>query len=137
MFRRECFEDIGGYIPREIGGIDLVAVTTARMKGWQTKTFVDKPYIHQRRMGTATASLWKTPLKYGVTDYVLGCHPLWESVRCVYQMSRPPLVIGGVLRYIGFVWAWLKRSEKQVSADFVRFRRSEQMGRLRMLLRLR
>ena len=34
MFRRECFEQIGGYIPRKIGGIDLVAVITARMKGW-------------------------------------------------------------------------------------------------------
>ena len=33
MFRRECFEEIGGYVPVKIGGIDLVAVLTARMKG--------------------------------------------------------------------------------------------------------
>ncbi|NHJ86148.1 MAG: excinuclease ABC subunit A [Asgard group archaeon] len=35
MFRSACFKDIGGYIPIEGGGIDWVAVTTARMKGWR------------------------------------------------------------------------------------------------------
>ena len=39
LFRRECFEEIGGYIPIKGGGIDWVAVTTARMKGWKTRTF--------------------------------------------------------------------------------------------------
>jgi glycosyltransferase involved in cell wall biosynthesis len=36
LFRRECFEDIGGYIPNKAGGIDWIAVTTARMKGGKT-----------------------------------------------------------------------------------------------------
>ena len=31
LFRRECFETIGGYIPLKGGGIDLTAVVTARM----------------------------------------------------------------------------------------------------------
>jgi len=42
LFRHECFEAIGGYIPIKGGGIDWVAVTTARMKGWKTKTFTEK-----------------------------------------------------------------------------------------------
>src|SRR5574337_1133569 len=37
LFRRECFEDVGGYIPIKGGGVDWVAVTTARMKGWKTQ----------------------------------------------------------------------------------------------------
>jgi len=45
MFRRECFEEIGGYIPIQCGGIDWVAVTTARMKGWKTRTFTEKTYF--------------------------------------------------------------------------------------------
>jgi GT2 family glycosyltransferase len=137
MFRRECFEEIGGYVPREIGGVDLVAVTTARMKGWQTRTFLEKPYIHQRPIGTATTSVWKTRLKYGVTDYVLGCHPLWECARCLYQMSRRPVVLGGASRFAGFIWAWLKGSQRQVPPDFIRFRQEEEIGRLLTLLRLR
>jgi poly-beta-1,6-N-acetyl-D-glucosamine synthase len=32
LFRRKCFEEIGGYVPMKTGGVDLVAVITARMK---------------------------------------------------------------------------------------------------------
>ena len=39
LFRRECFEEIGGYVPNVAGGIDWIAVTTARMKGWKTRSF--------------------------------------------------------------------------------------------------
>ena len=33
LFRRECFEDIGGFVPIRFGGEDSVAETMARMKG--------------------------------------------------------------------------------------------------------
>lgn len=130
LFRRECFAEIGGYVPRKVGGVDLVAVTTARMKGWQTRTFVEKPYVHHRQMGTATASVWKAPFKVGRADYLLGSHPLWEFARCIYQTTRPPILIGGALRLVGYVWAMVSPAEKQVPAEFVQFRRQEQMRRL-------
>src|SRR5579863_968715 len=131
LFRRECFEDVGGYLPRKIGGIDMVAVTSARMKGWQTRTFPEKPYEHHRRMGTATAKFWFTPFKVGRADYVLGSHPLWEFARCIYQTTRPPILVGGSRRLAGYTWAMLSGVEKQVPADCVQFRRKEQMRRLR------
>jgi biofilm PGA synthesis N-glycosyltransferase PgaC len=130
LFRRECFEDIGGYIPREIGGIDLVAVTSARMKGWETRTFLEKPYVHHRKMGTATANFWKAPFKVGKKDYALGSHPLWHLARCIYQTTQPPILLNGGLRLAGFVSMMVRRTEKQVPADFVRFRRNEEMRRL-------
>jgi biofilm PGA synthesis N-glycosyltransferase PgaC len=130
VFRRQCFEDIGGYIPRKIGGVDLVAVTTARMKGWQTRTFLEKPYEHHRRMGTATAKVWTAPFKVGRTDYVLGSHPIWQFVRCIYQTVRPPILLAGGLRLAGFTWAMLSHTEREVPAEFIRFRRREQMSRL-------
>lgn len=49
LFRRECFEEIGGYVPMKSGGIDHVAVITARMKGWKTRTFTDKICLHHRK----------------------------------------------------------------------------------------
>ena len=52
LFTRECFEAIGGYIPIKGGGIDWTAVTTARMKGWETRTFTEKTCLHHRPMGT-------------------------------------------------------------------------------------
>src|SRR5213592_3969027 len=48
LFRRECFEAIGGYQPVKCGGIDLIAVLRARMHGWETRTFTGKYLIHHR-----------------------------------------------------------------------------------------
>jgi len=134
LFRRECFEEIGGFIPREVGGVDLVAVITARMKGWQTRTFTEKPYDHHRKMGRATQSALIVPLKGGRTDYLLGCHPVWEFFRCIYQMSQRPILLSGSLRLLGFTWAMIIQIEKQIPADVVRFRRKEQISRLRKFL---
>jgi biofilm PGA synthesis N-glycosyltransferase PgaC len=131
VFRRDCFEEIGGYVPRKMGGIDLVAVITARMKGWQTRSFPEKTCIHHRKMGTAKQNLWSAAFRGGYGDYRLGTHPLWEFCRSPYQLSQRPLIAGACLRLAGFVWAMATRTDKQVPADLVAFRRQEQMKRLR------
>lgn len=130
LFRRECFEEIGGFVPRKIGGVDLVAVITARMKGWQTRTFLEKPYKHHRKMGTATHNGLIGSFKGGRTDYVLGCHPVWEFFRCIYQLTQPPVLLGGSLRLVGFTWAMVSRVGKEVPAELAQFRGNEQMSRL-------
>lgn len=131
VFRRACFQDVGGYIPREIGGVDLIAVISARMHGWQTRTFPEKPYEHHRRMGTASAGVFKAAFKVGRADYLLGSHPVWEFARSIYQTTRPPMGMGGILRLAGFTWMMVKRAPKQVPPDLIAFRRKEQMRRLR------
>ena len=130
LFRRECFEEVGGYVPIKIGGIDLVAVMTARMKGWQTRTFPEKICLHHRQMGTAKQNSVMVAYRGGKGDYMLGGHPLWEFCRCFYQMTRRPLVLGGLFRLAGFTGAMMSRKEKLVSEDLVLFRRTEQMRRL-------
>ena len=57
LFRRECFEQIGGYVPVKGGCIDHIAVVSARMKGWKTRTFTDMVLLHHRQMGTASQGL--------------------------------------------------------------------------------
>ena len=52
VFRRECYEAIGGYAPVKVGTIDCIAVITARMKGWKTRTFTQKVSLHHRKWGT-------------------------------------------------------------------------------------
>jgi len=49
LFRRECFEAIGGYRPIQAGGIDLVAVISARLHGWKTRTFTERASEHHRK----------------------------------------------------------------------------------------
>ena len=130
LFRRECFEEIGGYVPIKIGGIDLTAVLTARMKGWQTRSFLERTCTHHRKMGTATQPAWRVAFRGGRGDYMLGSHPVWEFCRCIYQMMRQPRLIGGIVRAAGFILAMASRADKPISSDLVRFRRAEQLRRL-------
>jgi biofilm PGA synthesis N-glycosyltransferase PgaC len=134
LFRRECYEEIGGYKPNKMGGIDLVAVLTARMKGWLTKTFTEKTCVHHRKMGKGMHTGWIAYLGYGRGDYQLGGHPIWEIFRAIYQMKNRPFIIGGALRLAGFYWAMLSRMEKIISIELVKFRRKEQMCRLKKFL---
>jgi biofilm PGA synthesis N-glycosyltransferase PgaC len=131
LFRRSCFEQIGGYKPIRTGGVDLVAVITARMNGWQTRTFVEKPYVHFRKMSSAKRSALGIAFDGGRTDYTHGCDPAWQLCRCLYQMTRPPIVVGGAVCLAGFFWAMFTRVEKVVAPEFVEFRKVEQRRRLR------
>ena len=134
LFRRKCFEQIGGYTPIKIGGIDLIAVISARMEGWETRCFLEKTSIHHRKMGTAKQSRLMVAFRGGRGDYLLGTHLLWEFSRTFYQMTKPPVIVGGLARLAGFSWALATRKEKLVPLKFVEFRRAEQMHRLQNYL---
>jgi poly-beta-1,6-N-acetyl-D-glucosamine synthase len=134
VFRRECFEAIGGYVPIKGGSIDHIAVITARMKGWKTRTFTETFCVHHRTIGTAQASAVRARFKYGVKDYAIGNAPLWEAFRTLYQMIRRPLLFGGLALGCGYVWAWLSRVERVMSPELVAFHRREQMLRLKKFL---
>ena len=94
MFRRKCFEEVGGYIPIKGGAIDWIAVTTARMKGWQTRTFLDKASLHHRKLGTGNDSPLMVRFHYGQKAYYVGGHPVWELLRGFFQMREKPLILG-------------------------------------------
>ena len=134
MFRRECFEDIGGYVPIKTGGVDLVAVITARMKGWQTRSFLEKSCEHHRKMGTANHNTFAAAFARGRTDYTHGCDVVWELFRSCYQMTRRPVVIGGSLCLAGYVWGMM-HANKVVSEELVQFRKAEQRRRLMRFFR--
>jgi biofilm PGA synthesis N-glycosyltransferase PgaC len=137
VFRRECFEQIGGYVAVKGGGIDHIAVVTARMKGWKTRTFTGKVCIHHREMGTAQHDVLTARFKVGAKDYAFGNHPVWEVFRTAYQMTKRPLVVGGLVTLIGYSWAGIRRVERPVSPELVMFYRREQMRRLREFLVMR
>lgn len=131
LFRRKCFEDIGGFQPSKLGGVDHIAVITARMKDWKTRTFTDKVCLHHREMGSSGQSHLKAKFKIGTLDYALGGHPLWEVFRTAYQLTKKPYVMGGLAIFTGYFTAKLRRVERPVSNDLVKFRRREQMERLK------
>jgi glycosyltransferase involved in cell wall biosynthesis len=134
LFRRKCFNEIGGYVPLKNGAIDLTAVVTARMKGWRTETFTDRFCVHNRLMGTAQSNLLSAMFKSGYYDYPMGVHPIWQFLRSIYQMSRRPYFLGGAMILSGYCWAMIKRAESPVSAEFIRFRKREQIRWLQEMI---
>ena len=134
LFRRECFEAIGGYVPLRGGGVDLVAVVTARMQGWQTRTFPERVCIHHRIMNSAMNKGLKLKFKWGQSDYRLGSHPAWQFFRGIYQITKPPYVIGGVSILAGYFYSLIMRRPRYVSSEFAAFRGKEQMQNLRNFL---
>jgi glycosyltransferase involved in cell wall biosynthesis len=134
LFRRQCFEEIGGYRPNKAGGIDWMAVTSARMMGWQTRSFREKWFFHHRKLGTAERGRLKSSFSYGEKDYYLGGHPVWEALRVAFRMTRKPYLIDGAALGSGFLWAFLSRQKRAVSKELMKFHRKEQMQKLKAIL---
>ncbi len=137
MFRRACFEAVGGYVPVRGGAVDWIAVTTARMNGWETRTFVERICLHHRQMGTGNDHPWLVRFRYGQKAYYVGGHPFWAFLRGLFQMRDKPWIIGGLLYQCGYWWSFLTRMPRPVSKELIAFHRGEQMRRLRRLPVLR
>jgi glycosyltransferase involved in cell wall biosynthesis len=131
MFRRQCFEDVGGFIPNRGGGVDWIAVTTARMKGWKTRNFLEKRFIHHRPLGTGDKSKLASSFSYGEKDYYLGGSPVWQAFRVLYRMKKKPVFIDGAALAAGYSWAFIRRMPRPVSPELMRFHRGEQMKKLK------
>ena len=137
MFRRECFEAIGGYSPVRSGGVDLIAVLSARAKGWETRTFTERSFVHHRSQNSALHGGLRERIHMGRKDYMLGNHPLWEIFRSIYQMKYRPYGIGGLFLLGSYAWNLARRVERSIPAELMAIRRDDQMKRLTRFLRRR
>src|SRR5215469_4706673 len=134
LFRYECFQDVGGFIPNGAGGVDWIAVTTARMKGWKTRSFAEKRIHHHRPIGTAERNEVSAMYAHGQKDYYLGGSPIWQLFRASYRMTKKPVVLGGAALLLGYCSAAIRRMKRPVSRELMRFHRREQMKKLRTIL---
>lgn len=135
LFRKECWQQIGGYVPHRAGGIDWIAVITARMMGWKTESFREKWFFHHRRLGTAGRGVLAALFNYGQKDYYMGGHPVWEMFRVTYRAAKQPVLLGGLALGSGYCWAFLRRAPRPVSRQLIAFHRKEQMAKLRAILK--
>ena len=133
LFRRECFQEIGGYVPNRAGGVDWIAVMTARMKGWKVRSFSEKRYHHHRTLGTAGRGALRALFSYGEKDYYLGGSPVWELFRVGYRMTKEPILGGGLALLMGYCWAAMRRMKRAVTPELMQFHRREQMKKLKTI----
>jgi glycosyltransferase involved in cell wall biosynthesis len=134
LFRRQCFEQIGGYLALPQGGIDAAAEIMARMRGWKTRTFSELRVLEHRRTGTATAQPLASKVKDGQRFQSLGYGGLFLCLRCVYRLMDRPRVIGSAATLYGYFKGVLNRSPIVLPTDVVKYLRNEQRGKLLRLL---
>jgi len=132
MFRRECYEQIGGYVPQRYGGDDSAAEIMARMHGWKTRSFPQYQVVHHRPTGTAGgASILHARFRQGLTEYGVATHPLFMMAKCMRRaILEKPFFIGSVARLSGFLYGYCTRQKRDFPREAVRFVRAEQMRRL-------
>lgn len=130
MFRRRCFEEIGGYLPLRFGGIDAVAEVMARMCGWQVRSFAELTVHHHGRIGVAERGALSAKWRFGKRDYSMGMHPLFMLLKAISRFRKKPYVIGGLFTMGGYMWSLIRRVKTSIPRDVVEYTRTEQMNRI-------
>lgn len=132
LFRRECFERIGGYMPLKYGGPDWHACVSARMLGWRVRSFPDLPVRHHRPTGMAD-KWYRNCFRQGRMDFTVGSHPIFEIIKCIRRISDEPRLVGSLIRLSGFTWSYCTMEAREVPPEFIEFIREEQVRRVRSL----
>lgn len=129
IFRRECFEQIGGYQGLPWGGIDAAAEITARFYGWQVCKVQLSAY-EQRRTGTAQQNILRYRYREGYKFHSLGYGMFFFFCRCLRGIIFPPILIGSALSAMGFLMARIKRIPISMQTDVIQYLRAEQRRKL-------
>jgi biofilm PGA synthesis N-glycosyltransferase PgaC len=130
LFRRACFEEIGGFLPIAGGGEDAVAEIMARMHGWEVASFAELTVLHYRHTGKETGSRLRVALHEGIKNFLLGYHPLFQAAKSLYRIKEKPYVVGSVLSMTGYLLAAMRRDKKAVPDEVANYLRTEQLARL-------
>jgi biofilm PGA synthesis N-glycosyltransferase PgaC len=123
FFRRECFFDIGGYVP--YGHEDTIALIMARMRGWITRSFPDLRILHHKSAGCTGRPRYRAKYRLGTYDYIMSDCLAWELLRCAKECTDTPFIVGSCLRLTGYFKAMV-RDKKVLPPAVQNFVRQEQ-----------
>lgn len=127
MYRRECFEQIGGITTRI--GWDTIDEVYAWTKGWKTRSFFSYGVIHRRPTG----------------EGIRASHIYWQRGKAeYYTWSDPVFVLGKAMKIAhschsltkpasflaGFISCYMNADERLQDPKFVRARRTQQLRRI-------
>ncbi len=137
VFRKESYDQTGGYKPLSFGGIDAVAEVMVRMNGWEVHTIATQKVYHHRRVGNQANNIYSSRFNEGKRFYLIGYHPFFFMTRAIFRIIDRPFIIGSFLQLFGFLLFWLSRKKREVSSEFVSYLNKEQIQRIKNLLRFK
>jgi len=131
LFRRECFEMIGGdYRQLPYGGPDTYAEIEARRQGWQVASFPELKVLHNRPTGSAGGAL-RGCFRQGRMDYTLGVSPFFQIIKMLLRIGNRPYIFGSIARMAGLAYSYCSKEKRAVPPEFIRYLREEEMRRLK------
>lgn len=136
LFRRECFEALGGLIAIPEGGWDAITCIGARMNGYETQTFEEIIVDHLKPRNSGMGGWLTRKWIMGSRDYALGYHPLFEFFKCCSRTMEYPPVIGSITWWLSFGYATVLGKKRLLPEPVKNHVRKEQMERLREKLGL-
>lgn len=132
-YSRQCFEAIGGIEERL--SWDVIDETTARMRGFRTRTFEDLVAIHHRPWASADGTL-RGRARYGTSAYISRFPAYWVTMRSLKVAASRPRGLSGLAFLYGYTRAALRRTPRVEDEEFKRTVRRELRGRIRAKLPL-
>ena len=128
VYRRACFEDIGGLLP--LLGWDGADEAQAYLAGWRTRSFDEPSCVHLRPQGTSGGGALHGRARLGLASYVLRYHPIWVGVRSLRLAAKKPYVLGGFAYLFGYLRAILQRPPRLEDRAAARYIRRAQLQRI-------
>jgi len=130
VFRRACFDQIGGYTPLPYGGSDWLAQLDAKILGWEILVRPDLHIFHYRPTSSA-GGIWRGKFREGLEDASFGSHPAFEFIKCCRRVTSYPFLLGSIVRFAGYLWWHISGRKPVIPVEKVRFLRKEQLAKLR------
>lgn len=126
FYRVACFLQIGGFV-REVmwDGIDC---HRCRMLGWIARSWDDPELrvVHLRPVGSSEKGILTGRVRHGRGQHYMGTGFAYMTASSLYRMLRPPLVIGGLAMWWGYVSSLARRAPRYEEPGFRRFLRRYQ-----------
>jgi biofilm PGA synthesis N-glycosyltransferase PgaC len=127
MYRRECYEQIGGITTRI--GWDTIDEVYAWAKGWKTGSFFSCRVIHRRPTGEgirASRIYWQR----GKAEYYTWSDPIFVLGKSVKLALELRSITKAVCYVGGFVSCYSAREPRLQDPIFTKTRRTQQMRRM-------
>nr|ADI22511.1 glycosyltransferases involved in cell wall biogenesis [uncultured verrucomicrobium HF0500_08N17] len=122
VFRRQCFEEIGGYILADAS--DNVANAKAKMRGWNCKVFKS---IHAKQLRTTNIinqtayGVWEEFKRHGEQDYYVNYSLYYVIIKAFrhsfakfvgYPDNPPRPLYSGIAYLLGYLSCIFRRKKK-------------------------
>lgn len=117
VIRRECFEQINGFIPSR--GWDTVDEIRAMARGWRTRHYTEFKMKHWKPEGTGIGSM-RTNFMHGEIYYLTGGSKLFFLFKVLHRLIQRPFIIGGAALCWGYVRTSFSKKVVLVTKDEAR-----------------